>query len=91
MGNHSLSQNIELNKYFLFYFIILKYIINAGAKFNKYIQFCFFFRDALMAYGSSLAMGRIRATAVGLHHSHSNVGSETRLQSTPQLKATPDS
>ena len=28
--------------------------------------------------------------AAGLHHSHSNVGSELRLRSTPQLMATSD-
>ena len=30
------------------------------------------------------------ATAAGLHHSHSNVGSKLRLQPTPQLMATLD-
>ena len=34
--------------------------------------------------------GRIRATAAGLRHSHSNTGSEPCLQPTPQLMATPD-
>ena len=34
--------------------------------------------------------GQIRATATGLRHSHSNVGFELHLSSTPQLKATPD-
>ena len=33
---------------------------------------------------------RIRATAVGLHHSHSNAGSEPPLPPTPQLTATLD-
>ena len=41
-------------------------------------------------YGGSLARGRIRATAAGLHHSHSNSGSEPHLQPTPQLPAMPD-
>ena len=31
------------------------------------------------AYGSSQARGRIGAAAAGLHHSHSNVGSEPQL------------
>ena len=35
------------------------------------------------AYGGSQARGRIRATAAGLHHSHSNTGSEPHLQPTP--------
>ena len=30
------------------------------------------------------------ATAASLYHSHSNMGSEQRLQTTPQLMATPD-
>ena len=43
------------------------------------------------AYGGSQARGRIRAVASGLRQSHSNSGSEPRLQPTPQLTATPDS
>ena len=34
--------------------------------------------------------GPIGAVAAGLHHSHSNVGSELRLRPTPQLTATLD-
>ena len=56
-----------------------------------FLFFCvclfFFFRATLVAHGSSQVRGRIRATAAGLHHSHSNVGSEPCLQSTPQLTA----
>ena len=37
-----------------------------------------------MAYGGSQARGQIRATAAGLHHSHSNSQAEPPLQSTPQ-------
>ena len=43
-----------------------------------------------MACGGSQARGQIGATAAGLHHSHSNVGSEPRLRPTPQLAAMPD-
>ena len=43
-----------------------------------------------MAYGDSQARGRIGAVAAGLHHGHSNVGSEPYMQPTPQLMATPD-
>ena len=43
-----------------------------------------------MAYGGSQARGRIRAVATSLSQSHSNAGSELRLQPTPQLTATPD-
>ena len=47
------------------------------------------FRTAPATYGSSQARGRIGATAAGLHHSHSNTGSEPCLQPIPQLMATP--
>ena len=48
---------------------------------------CFFFLGQTMAYGSSQARGRTGAAAASLHHSHSNAGSEPRLQPTPQLMA----
>ena len=41
-------------------------------------------------YGGSQARGLIGAVATGLHQSHSNAGSEPRLQPTPQLTAMPD-
>ena len=44
---------------------------------------------APVAYGGFQARGQIRAEAAGLHHSHSNSGSQPRLQRTPQLTATP--
>ena len=37
-----------------------------------------------MAHGGSQARGQIRAAAAGLHHRHSNAGSEPCLQCTPQ-------
>ena len=43
-----------------------------------------------MAYGDSQARGRIGAVATGLRQSHSNVGSEPRLQPISQLTATLD-
>ena len=42
------------------------------------------------AYGGSQARGPIGAVAAGLRQSHSNAGSEPRLQPTPQLMATQD-
>ena len=42
------------------------------------------------AYEGSQARGRIGAVATGLRQSHSNAGSEPRLQPTLQLTATPD-
>ena len=49
-----------------------------------------FSRAAPAAYGGSQARGLIGAIATGLHHSHSNSGSEPHLQPTPLLTATPD-
>ena len=48
------------------------------------------FRASLVAYGGSQARGRFGAAAAGLHHSHSNTGSEPCLRPTPQLMAMPD-
>ena len=48
------------------------------------------FKATLKADRSSQARDQIRATAAGLHHSHSNAGSQPHLQATPQLMATPD-
>ena len=42
------------------------------------------------AYGGSQARGLIGAVATGIRQTHSNEGSEPRLQPTPQLTATPD-
>ena len=56
-------------------------------------NFFFFFafsRAVPMAYGGSQARGLIGAVAAGLHHNHSNAGSEPRLRPTPQLTAMPD-
>ena len=47
----------------------------------KFVCVCVF-RATTMPYGSSQARGRIRAAAAGLHHSHSNTGSELPLQPT---------
>ena len=57
----------------------------AGKKANEniFVLFCFvlflflLFRAAKAAYASFQARGQIRATAAGLHHSHSNAGSLT--------------
>ena len=46
-------------------------------------SFCLF-RTAPVAYGGSQTRGLIGAAVAGLHHSHSNVGSEPWLQPTPQ-------
>ena len=54
-----------------------------------FVLFCFVFRAAPEAYGSSQARGQITAAAASLHHGHSNVRSELRLQLTPQFMAMP--
>ena len=51
-------------------------------------HFFFPFMAQVAAYGSSQARGQIGATAASLRHS--NTGSETHLQPTPQLTATRD-
>ena len=51
--------------------------------------FCLF-RAKPMVYGGSQTRDSIRTVATSLHHSHSNWGSESRLQPTPRLMATPD-
>ena len=63
----------------------------------KYILFIYLFVclfaiswAAPTAHGASPARGWIGAVATGLRQSHSNAGSEPRLQPTPQLTATPD-
>jgi len=52
--------------------------------------FLLFLWAAPEAYGGSQARGQIGAVATGLRQSHSNTGSEPRLQPTPQLTATLD-
>ena len=52
--------------------------------------FFFLFTAAPVAHGSSQASHQIRAIAAGLHHSHSNSGSELHLCTIPHLMATQD-
>ena len=54
------------------------------------LVFFLLFRASPTTYGGSQARGRIKTTSDGLHHSHSNAGSELCLRLTPQLTATPD-
>ena len=54
-----------------------------------FFVFCLF-RATPAVYGGSQARGLIGAVAAGLHHSHSNSGSEPHLKLTPQLEARPD-
>ena len=50
----------------------------------------FLFTTAPAAYERSQARGQIGAAAAGLHHSHSNMGSEPHPQPMPLLAAMPD-
>ena len=59
-------------------------------KFSFFFGLFAFSRAAPTAYGGSQAWGLIGAVATGLRHSHSNVGSEPCLRSTPQLMVTLD-
>ena len=73
------QENVELQHQFLFFF-----------SFFLFFFFFFFFafsRAEPTAYGGSQARGPTGAVAAGLHHSHSNAGSELRLRPTPQLTA----
>ena len=78
-GTHFL--NFCLNHLFLlltfFFFFLIR--INLELEGSGLRFFCLCFRVAPMAYGISQARGQIGATAVGLCHSHSNVGSELCL------------
>uniref|UniRef100_A0A8D1UP65 Uncharacterized protein n=1 Tax=Sus scrofa TaxID=9823 RepID=A0A8D1UP65_PIG len=57
-----------------------------------YYFFCLFAfsRAVPTANGGSQARGLIGAVATSLRQSHSNAGSESRLQPTPQFRTTPD-
>ena len=61
-----------------------------GIKIESEEKLSFLFRTSPKAYGVSQARGQIGAVTAGLCHSHSNLGSEPRLQPSPQLTATPD-
>ena len=52
-----------------------------------FILFFVFWGPHMQHVGSSQARGRNRVATAVLHHSHSNVGSQTRLWPTPQLIA----
>ena len=76
---------LSSRKYFIsFYFIYLFFV------FLSFVVVVAISWAAPAAYGGSQARGRIRAVATSLRQSHSNAGSEPRLQPTPQLTATPD-
>ena len=62
----------------------------AEIELKKIFFYFLLLKAASAAYGSSQARGQTGAVAASLHHSHSNMGSESRLQPIPQLTATAD-
>ena len=54
-----------------------------GKKYTFFFFFFCLFRATPAAYGDSQARGQIGAVAAGLHHSHSNAGSDPPLHPTP--------
>ena len=70
--------------------VLVKASINIIYVFSFFFFFFWHFRAEPAAYGGSQARGGIRTTATRLHQSHSNSGSQPRLQPTPQFLATPD-
>ena len=71
-------------------FLIIQEIKILKFDHRLYFIIIILFRATPMAYGGSEAKGLIGDVAAGLHHNHSNVGSETYLQPTPQLSAMRD-
>ena len=71
-------------------FFFLQALQGGHDAYSPFVLFCFVFRATPAAHGGSQARGWIKATAAGLHHSHSNEGSEPSLRPTPQLTAMPD-
>ena len=69
---------LNLHNYEKYIFVVVVVVV---------LPFCW---AAPVAYGGSQARGRIGAVATSLCRSHNNAGSEPRLQTTPQLGATPD-
>ena len=70
-------------------FYLIKHSVSN--KYKRVLRFILklFFRAIPVAYGSSQARGRVRATDAGLCHSHSNTGSQLHLWPVPQLMGSP--
>ena len=83
LGPRVVERERGLSGVFLFFIYLFLFFIS-------FFVFSAFSRAALTAYEDSQARGLIGAVATRLHHSHSHMGSEPRLQPTPQLPATPD-
>ena len=79
LNNGNISDSCFTSLSLTFFFVVVFFVF-----------FLPFSRAAPTAYGGSQASGPIGAAAAGLRQSHSDVGSQPRLQSTLQLTATPD-
>ena len=82
---------IPLPRYKTFSWHYKKYYISSILGFFCLFCFCLFVISwaAPAAYGGSQARGLIKAVAASLCQSHSNAGSEPRLQPTPQATLDP--
>ena len=77
---------------FVKFAVILEFVLILGSILclHFFFFFLFFFllgRAVLVEYGGSQARAPVRAVTAGLCQNHSNMGSEPRLQPTPQLTA----
>ena len=70
--------------------INLEFPVVSNNIFCDFFGFFFLFKATPESYGSSQPRGKIRAVTAGLHHSHSNTGSELYLQPMLQFVATLD-
>ena len=70
--------------------LIFKYLSVPHILFFMLSFFFLLFRAVSAAHGGSQARDQIGAVATGLHHSHSNTGSELHLRPMPRLMATLD-
>ena len=66
------------------------YISPPSSTQHSFNNFFFLFRATPVAYGSYKARDQTGTAAVGIHHNHSNAGSELHLKPTPQVVATLD-
>ena len=85
-----LSCKLSIHTVYTFLFLQLAFFESDFMIYFLFYLFVLLFRAVPAAYGGSKARGQIGAAGAGLHHSHSNAGSELHLQPTPRLLATPD-
>ena len=86
-GHRHLEQESPCLSPHVLYVVCTAVSLQAGAfsMDNSFLSFSLFRQQV-----RHVEVARLGAAATGLHHSHSNAGSEPRLQPTPQLAATLD-